>query len=307
MPPRGSAKGEMGKFRPPTDNLNCLLKIQSSYSSLNNSEKKVASYIITNPGDVINQSITEVANKSGVSVTTVARFLNSMNFRGFRQFKITLAQDLASAQPPDYTKEIYVDIRAEDDPPTVIKKVFNASIKFIRDTSKVLDFKSVVKAVDMIEKSQRLHFFGSGGSSATALEGQYRFSQLGIQAIAHTDPFEHLISASWMDENCVAIGISHSGRTKTVVDALKKAKDLGAGTICITNYAQTPITKYADLCLLTSMIEKSMIPIAVASTSPRIVQISVIEVLYVLTALRNPQKYIKHSDKLDEKMEYLRY
>jgi DNA-binding MurR/RpiR family transcriptional regulator len=289
------------------EGLSCLLKIQAFYSSLNNSEKKVASYILGNPADVINQSITEVASKSGVSVTTVARFLNSLSFKGFGHFKITLAQDLSALQPADYTKELYVDIEADDEPFTVVKKVFNASIKFIRDTSRVLDLESVIKAVDMIDESRKLHFFGSGGSSVTALEGQYRFSQLGIQAIAHTDPVDHLISSSWMHKGCVAIGISHSGRTKTVVDALKKAKELGAGTICITSYANTPIIKQADLCLLTSMIEKRMIPLAIASTSPRIVQIGVIEVLYILTALRNPQKYIRHSDELDEEIEHLRY
>ena len=59
-----------------------------------------------------------------------------------------------------------------------------------------------------------------------------------------------LMSTSLTNKNDVVIGISHSGTTKSVIEALKLSKAHGAKTICITNHALSPINNSSN-CITT--------------------------------------------------------
>ena len=51
------------------------------------------------------------------------------------------------------------------------------------------------------------------------------------------------------------IGISHSGSSKDIVDAMRIAKERGATTISITSKEKSPITRQSDIVLLTDTEE----------------------------------------------------
>jgi len=63
---------------------------------------------------------------------------------------------------------------------------------------------------------------------------------------------------------------------------LQQAKANGASTICIAGNAQSPITQYADVTLL-SVAREARID-AIAS---RLAQMSIADALYVIVALKN--------------------
>ena len=65
-------------------NKGCLERIREVYSSLNIKEQKVAKYILENPKDIIHFSITELAESSSVSDTTVFRLCNKLDIRVIR-------------------------------------------------------------------------------------------------------------------------------------------------------------------------------------------------------------------------------
>ena len=70
---------------------------------------------------------------------------------------------------------------------------------------------------------------------------------------------------------------------------LKQAKSSRASTICITGNAQSPITKHADVTLL-SVAREARIE-AIAS---RLAQMSIADALYVIVALNNIDSAIQN-------------
>ena len=48
------------------------------------------------------------------------------------------------------------------------------------------------------------------------------------------------------------MGISYSGESKDTVDVMKTAKKAGATAIAITNFKDSPISRYADILICTS-------------------------------------------------------
>jgi DNA-binding MurR/RpiR family transcriptional regulator len=79
-----------------------------------------------------------------------------------------------------------------------------------------------------------------------------------------------------------AIGISHSGSTKDVVDALAAARGAGATAIAVTNFSPSPLSRAADIILLTSSPDT---PLGGEVLTSRIAQLCVIDVLSVAVAV----------------------
>ena len=71
----------------------CIVNIQSKMKVLTGSEKKVAEYVLKNYMRVLDFTVTELAEKAGVSDATVVRFCRSVGYTGYQDMKINLAQD----------------------------------------------------------------------------------------------------------------------------------------------------------------------------------------------------------------------
>ena len=164
----------------------------------------------------------------------------------------------------------------------------------MKDTLEVLDKNELFKAVEAITAAKRIEFYGVGTSASIAEDAYYRFMRIGYPAYVATDPFISTVSANMLDKECVAVGISHSGRTIDVVESLKIAKSKGAKTICITSFTQSPITQVADIQLITATGETRFRKEATAS---RIAQIALLDSLHACAVLR---KYDTTVSKMQE-------
>ena len=70
--------------------------IREQKDSLNKSERKVAEVILKDPEGAIRCSIAALAKQAAVSEPTVNRFCRSFDTSGFPDFKLALAQSIAS-------------------------------------------------------------------------------------------------------------------------------------------------------------------------------------------------------------------
>ncbi len=108
----------------------------------------------------------------------------------------------------------------------------------------MLDLQNLERAIEVISEANRVYIFGIGASAIVGLDLQYKFMRINIPTFAFLDSDMQLTSATNMAEGDVAIGISTSGRTKDVIEALKEGKKRGATTIVLTQYGQSPILDF---------------------------------------------------------------
>ncbi|MEA3485772.1 MAG: MurR/RpiR family transcriptional regulator [Candidatus Aerophobetes bacterium] len=277
----------------------CLARLRGVYRSLNPAGKKVVDYILAHPEETIGLSITEVAENSSVSEATVVRVSQLIGYQGFQELKIVLAKDLGS-----FFAEIPEKIKRGDSVTEITAKVLQMNIQAIRDTLDVLDVEEVEKAIKAISNARRVDFYGVGASGFVALDAQNKFLRINIESMAFTDPHSQAVSAALLTKRDVAVGISHSGSTKDIADSLFLAKSAGATTICITNYARSPVAKISDIKLYTASKEATFRSGAIAS---RIAQLSVIDVLFMGILIRCYDKTVRCLEKTTEAVKTKRY
>lgn len=277
----------------------CLALIQNKYRSLTNAGKKIADYIVSNSKEVLNMNVAELAIQAGVAGSAVIRLCKALGFKGYSDFKLCLAMELT-----ELNKDIILPaVKSDDSTAAVFEKVFNSSIKTLKDTLEMLDTKSINKAVDALLNAEHIYFFGVGTSSTIAMDAQYRIMQLGYSAASATDILFMKVAAMNMKKGDVAVGISHSGRTMATIETMKLAKNSGATTIVITSYKDSPICEYADIVI---NIYSDEIRYPVEAVSARIAHISVLDAVVVALSVRTYDTSIKRLKKTRYVLESIR-
>jgi DNA-binding MurR/RpiR family transcriptional regulator len=258
------------------------LRIQSVYNILGTAEKRIADQLKEDLKEIVHLSITELAEKSGVSEATVVRFARKLGFKGYQDLKISFAQEMISP-----LQSIHEEITDDDKIPEVLNKIFQSVVQTLYHTRDVLDLEQLEKAADAILGAKKIVVFGLGNSAPVAMDVQHKFLRAGVECAAYCDNHMQVIVASHLSPENVAIGISHSGSSRDIVEAMQIAKECGATTICITNYGKSPLLKYSDIHLFTASQETRFRILALAS---RIAQLGIIDTLYVYVALRKKEK-----------------
>ena len=270
------------------ESVTCLGLIRSHYPSLTPAEQRVADFILNDPGKVIYMSVTELAEKCDVGDGTVVRFAHDIGLSGYQELKLILSRDLSNSF--EYVLE---DVSPEDSLEDIVRKITNRNLRAIADTTQLISIDSLNRAIEAIYKARRVEFYGVGASGFTALEAKYKFLRIGILCDALTDPHLQAMSASTLNSRDVAIGVSHSGATKDTVDSIKVAKNAGATTICITNFARSPITEFTDIVLLTASPEA---PLASGAIRSIVSQLHVLDLLFTGVAMRLGEQALKYTE-----------
>jgi DNA-binding MurR/RpiR family transcriptional regulator len=277
----------------------CLLRIKSAMEVFKPAERSIAQFVLDNPERVMQMSISEAARDIGVGESTVIRFCRAVGYKGYQEFKLRLAQDLV--EPVEY---IHENISFADRTEDLAPKVFQTNVRAVEDTMKSLDPGMVEVAARALAGARRIDIYGVGYSSLTALDAKLKFARLGLVADSYGDAHLQAMAAALLGRGDVAIGISHSGSTRDVVDALAAARKSGATTISITNFSPSPITRASDVVLLTASPES---PLGGEVLTSRIAQLCVIDVLSVALAVVLGESCLEFIKKTSEAVKKKRY
>jgi RpiR family carbohydrate utilization transcriptional regulator len=289
----------------PTDKIEtinipgCFVRIHGTYASLRAAEQRVADFILKHPEELIHLTVTELAEKTQTSESTVVRLCQKIGYKGYQEFKIMLARDLVGP-----TETVYEEIVSSDDIPTLKQKVFAANAQALKDTMEVLQDDELERAVQAISKARRIEIYGIGGSAPLAFDAYHKFMRLGLNAVWLSDGDLMAMSSSLLGEHDVALGISHTGGSRDVCDAMENAQVAGTTTICITHRATSPITKVAHVKLFTAAKETLFGSDAMSS---RIAQLSIIDTLYAGIANTNYEQSLNHIQKARQASASKRY
>tara|TARA_B100001964_G_scaffold208053_1_gene240357 strand:- start:488 stop:1063 length:576 start_codon:yes stop_codon:yes gene_type:complete len=157
---------------------------------------------------------------------------------------------------------------------SIIKQEFNEHLKTLDATTKSIESTLEVAAnicIDSLKQGGKILIFGNGGSAADAqhiaaeLVGRYKLERKGLSAIAlSTDTssltaiandygYEHVFDRqieALANPEDVAVGISTSGNSSNVINALQLAKNIGCKSIGLSGKSGGDMNKLCDVNLV---------------------------------------------------------
>lgn len=259
--------------------MNMLEKIQSRLEHLSKSERKVAEVILATPEQAIHSSIAALALEAGVSEPTVNRFCRSLETRGFPDFKLHLAQSLAHG-----TLYVNRNVDEDDSVESYTGKIFESAMASLDQVHHSLDMSAVNRAVDLLTQAKKIAFFGLGSSAAVAHDAMNKFFRFNVPVIYSDDIVLQRMSCMNCDDDDVVVIISHTGRTKSLVELAQLARENDA--MVIAHLRRYAASGEATLAITLDVPEDTDIYMPMVS---RLAQLTVIDVLATGFTLRRGQ------------------
>lgn len=268
-----------------------ILKAQLLYKDMGKSERKIADWLIAHPGGDLPLSITELAEKCGSSEATIVRFARRLGFSGYGELKISVAKE------PD-SKVVSSTIDENDSCFEILEKICNDAYLSLERTLRNMAPEDISAAANLIAGAGKTVLIGLGSSASVAQDAANKFLRAGGQAYSYGDTHMQMIAVSLMKEGDVLVGVSQSGASKDIVEAMKLAKSRGISTVSITGTERSPITKQSDITLLTDTEETKHSSLALSSHLSRLV---VIDALCYYLVYRNEDNRAAKIDDENEK------
>ncbi|MXZ77911.1 MAG: MurR/RpiR family transcriptional regulator [Acidimicrobiia bacterium] len=258
---------------PPTVHIRSLLP------SLTPKLAVVAEEILADPAEVVRISVSDLAQRTGTSMSTIVRLCQELGLRGFQDLKLRLvAEETATGfdGPVD-----------TDDRESVLSKVLSSTVDAISHTQHTLDTASFNQVAELVFNARTIIFVGAGASAAVAFDAAFRFRTLGHRAEFHFDSHMQLTAARFLRPGDIVVAISHSGSTRETLTALEAASSGGAHTVAVTTFARSPLAELADHVLLAGGTESEF---RIAAVSSRLAHLAVVDALFVAVARLRPER-----------------
>ena len=262
-----------------------LTQIKASLDQLSRSERKVAEFVLADASRVLSMSIARVAKEADVSEPTVNRFCRTFLATGFPDFKLRLAQSLASG--PALTTSM---VSENDSMPEIFSKLTDKAVCSVQDLKSSIDIATLERAVDLFCQARQVAFFGMGASGSVARDAQHKFFRFNVPVVAYEDGLMQRMHASAMGTGDLAVVISHTGRTRAMVEAATFAREAGASVLALTR-SDTPLSRVASLTLPVNVDENTDLYIPMVS---RLMQLLVLDVLVTGVAQKRGSDFQPH-------------
>jgi RpiR family transcriptional regulator, carbohydrate utilization regulator len=268
---------------------NVLEVVRLMLGELRKSDRKVADLILVDPHRILNATVAETALAAGVSEPTVIRFCTAIGCNGFQDFKLRLAQSLALGTPA--THSVLLDT---DPPEAVVEKIFDYTITSLDWARHHLDKEALKLAINILEAANSIEFFGFGASGIVARDAQQKFPLFGVPCGAQLDSHQQIMVASMMKPGDVAVVISNTGRTRSIIEVARTARESGAKVIGLTGF-ETPLSDHCDVTLIVETLDNTNI---YTPTISRIAALVVIDVLSTAVALRRDVVHVRRFQRM---------
>ncbi|MEU4729112.1 MurR/RpiR family transcriptional regulator [Streptomyces sp. NPDC023588] len=279
--------------------------------SLTRSAQAVAHAVASDPAGCARLTVTALAQRTGTSEATVVRTARLLGYAGYRDLRLALAALAVLATRPESVPEsvpesgaapapapgVPVDAAAVtagiavDDPlADVVAKLAHEGARTLTDTAAGLDLTQLAAAVTALATARRIDVYGVGACALVGQDLAQKLLRIGLVAHAHSDPQLAVTGAVQLGPGDVAVALTHSDATDDddVIEPLRTASARGATTIALTARPDSPVTRHADLVLITPATRETRLrPAALAG---RTGQLLVTDCLFVGVAQRTYER-----------------
>lgn len=273
-------------------------RIRSGYGDMRKSEQRAADYILDHLNHVRELSLDRLAGEAGVSQPTVIRMLKALGFKGYREFRDQLLREYARDEEgegrttPLYGYPLHKGERLEDIP----RNMTAMTERMLQETLKNFSVKTYKQIVEVLKHARIIDIYSVENSEVTAQDFVAKLLYLGFSCRHFGDHYYQRIAAGSLTSEDVAVGISYSGSSKDTVDVMRTAKKAGATTIVLTNFKDSPISRYADYLICTSQ-EQLFYGDAIFS---RASQLLIVDMIYMGIIASDYDYYVRQLDSCEK-------
>ncbi|GAB5412996.1 MAG: MurR/RpiR family transcriptional regulator [Congregibacter sp.] len=280
------------------DSGNLLAELGDAAHRLTKSERRIADAVLEDPSLATRLSIAALAEKASVSEPTVNRFCRKFEPTGYPAFKLRLAQSLVRGVP--YVSE---SVAPGDDTPAYTTKILDRTVQSLRDLAQQLNPELIESIVRELVTARQIFFFGLGISSVVAQDAEHHFFRFSLPVRAHGDVLMQRMLAASAEPGDLFFFISHTGRTRDLVEIAQLAGERGATVVALTA-SKSPLALCSQFAIDLNVPEDTD---AYMPMTSRITHLAVLDVLAAGVSVERGEGLQPHLRRIKESLRTTRY
>jgi len=214
---------------------------------LSSNEKMIADFILENSGLIRDYSSQNLAAAVGVSQSSIIKFSQKLNYRGFTDLKLAIHEYVVKSDRDEETVERNGIKQGKLD--SLPQQLYTIKNEALLTTMELNDEQRILSAVELLETAKRIQVVALGSGSLVARNFSSMLIQIGKSVIAEVDTYTQLSSVMTLGKGDVICVISFSGQSANMVKITQQARKAGVSIISLTNYNANPIRSLADVPL----------------------------------------------------------
>jgi len=227
--------------------MSCLGKMQAVREDLSANEKMIADFILENSALIRDYSSQNLAAAVGVSQSSIIKFSQKLNYRGFTDLKLAIHESVVkSDKSAEFAEKNGLGNGKME---SVSEQLYCIKTEALLTTMELNDEQRIMSGVKLLEQSNRIQIVALGAGSLVARNFASMLIQIGKSVIAEVDTYIQLSSVMTLGKGDVVFVISFSGQSTKMVQITRQAKKAGVSIISLTNYNANPIRALADVPL----------------------------------------------------------
>lgn len=214
-------------------------RIAQNWSRINDAESEILDYLRSHADELPGMSINTVTSDLFLSQNTVIRLAKKLGYRGFSEMKYAIVSEAkAASTKADFSAQLGV---LSD---TMIAKN-------ITNTINLIDCSQIAGILRRIKKSEGVSMHGIGDSQYFAELLQKYFVRVSDNVdMQFNILYDNRIKHAQFQPGHVAIFISVSGETATILELASFAKERGVYTVSITGNTDNSLRHIVDESLV---------------------------------------------------------
>jgi DNA-binding MurR/RpiR family transcriptional regulator len=244
---------------------------------------RLASWLLQQRQKIVDLPISRFAQETGVTETTIVRFCKGIGYSGYRELRLALVQSVGVAKGLQLGAGESSPEPGDGSMLSLAKKLVAINTDVLTRTPQLLDEQSLEQAVEALLKGTEVYLVGFGSSTPIALDLYQRLLRLGIRATICSDPHILTVITTNLEPGAVLFGVTYSGQSRDLVDALKAVKGREATRIVLTSNAGAAAARLADILLISAVPEMA----ARETVATRISQLAIVDVLCTALTMRH--------------------
>lgn len=241
-------------------------RIIAALPDLSRKGKRIARFILDNQEFVAFSSAAEVAAQTGSSAATVVRLCQALDYEGYLNLQMNLRQGLSLQRTAIQRLEDRLAAPAENH--DILARVFATDIHNLELTMVMTDNARFQEAVAQLRDARRILIVGDGLAAGFAVFLAHALQVIGLPAHCVTGGGEPLaLGLAFLQPEDLLIGIGFWRNLRDIVQAVGRAREIGARTIGITDNRLSPLARLPDYSFLvtTDGAAHSLSPVGVVS------------------------------------------
>lgn len=222
-----------------------ILKELQDIDNLAPSEQIIRSFVLKEQEDIENYTIGQLADILFVSKSTFVRFSKKMGYSGWDEFKKAYLKALAISYKSFTHFDYNFPFTENDSPINIANKLRIIKEGTIEETFSYLEPQALKACVQLLSTQNQIHIFGEGYSRLATQDFSFRMTRTG-KFVSNNFEEGLLYIAKTLTPNDLAIVVSYTGKTESVLKFTQILSKMEVPIISITTKDTNPVAQLAN-------------------------------------------------------------